>query len=83
MYFLSIPTIIHSAKKSECLVYECWCISAGGANCSYPDPVSRICDPDECADRDECPGYGYWCDNSGITFNENLMIKEFLVFQLQ
>ena len=68
MYSLAIYTILSSAKKSECLEYECWCISAGGANCSYPDPVSRICDPDECADRDECPGYGYWCDNSGITF---------------
>ena len=52
--------------KSDCLNHECWCVSAGGKTCSYPDPESGICDPDECSDRDECPGYGYWCDeNSG------------------
>ena len=52
------------AGKSDCLVNECWCVSAGGTTCSYPDPETMICDPDECADREECPGYGYWCDNT-------------------
>ena len=45
---------------------ECWCVSAGGNTCSYPDPESGICEPDECSIREDCPGSGYWCDeNSG------------------
>ena len=65
-------------QQSDCLVNECWCVSAGGSTCSYPDPVSMICDPDECADRDECPGYGYWCDNSGnIFFKQNRKVRDF------
>ena len=43
---------------------ECWCVSAGGNTCGYA--TNETCDPNECSDRDECPGYGYWCKDAGI-----------------
>ena len=42
---------------------ECWCVSAGGNTCGYA--TNETCDPNECSDRDECPGYGYWCKDAG------------------
>ena len=39
-------------------------MSAGGNTCG--DTTNEACDPDECYDRDECPGYGYWCKDAGI-----------------
>ena len=53
-------------KKSECLPNECWCVSAGGNTCGYS--TGETCDPDECDDRAECPGYGYWCEDAGNIF---------------
>lgn len=35
---------------------RCWCTSAGGTSCA-----GETCDPDECWDRADCPGDGYWC----------------------
>ena len=67
--FQYLYSFLGKIGKLDCLEHECWCVSKGGNTCSYPDPESGICDPDECSDRNECPGYGYWCDeNSGIIF---------------
>ena len=43
-------------------------MSSGGNTCGYS--TNEACDPDECSDRDECPGYGYWCKDAG---NECIM----------
>ena len=54
-----------SGENLNCLSNECWCVSAGGSTCGYS--TNETCDPNECSDRDECPGYGYWCKDAGIT----------------
>ena len=46
-----------------CSAEECWCVSAGGSTCGEFE--NEVCDPDECDDRNKCPGWGYWCDNTG------------------
>ena len=43
-------------KRLKCKKNECWCVSAGGNTCN------GSCDPDECYDKIDCPGNGYWCD---------------------
>ena len=53
------------ANQSKCLANECWCVSAGGNTCGYSE--KDPCDPDECDDRNNCPGDGYWCDDTNIT----------------
>ena len=45
----------------QCHPTECWCVSAGDNTCLWPDWETGICDPDECYDREDCPGNGYWC----------------------
>lgn len=37
--------------RSECRESQCWCVSANGND-------------DECYDRNDCPGNGYWCDGT-------------------
>ena len=49
--------------EPKCGSNECWCMSSGGNTCGYS--TNEACDPDECSDRDECPGYGYWCKDAG------------------
>ena len=34
-------------------------MSEGGNSCN------GRCDPDECHDRIDCPGNGYWCKDAG------------------
>lgn len=55
-----------ACNKSECSSNQCWCVSAGGSTCSVPS--NGICDPDECYDRNDCPGNGYWCDGEGNVY---------------
>ena len=43
-------------------------MSSGGNTCGYS--TNEACDPDECSDRDECPGYGYWCKDAGSAYVE-------------
>ena len=59
------------ADTPECRAEECWCVSAGGYNCGYSE--DELCDPDQCWDKFDCPGYGYWCDNSGNHFTLRLI----------
>ena len=54
----------------ECLPSECWCTSAGGNTCFWPDTETGLCDQDECYDRDDCPGNGYWCIDGCNTFSD-------------
>jgi len=62
---ISSPRIIsEEAEESKCGLNECWCMSSGGNTCGYS--TNEACDPDECSDRDECPGYGYWCKDAAI-----------------
>ena len=49
-----------SDEVQQCNSTECWCISAGGNNCSN-NAETGVCDPDECYEREDCPGNGYWC----------------------
>ena len=58
----------HNSKlvpETECQSNECWCINAGGNTCGASR--NEACDPDECYDRNECPGKGYWCNDAGST----------------
>jgi len=68
-YLVLLCVCLHSSsasegKKNECLAHECLCVSAGGNTCGYS--TGETCDPDECYARDECPGYGYWCEDAAI-----------------
>ena len=72
--------------KSSCLKdpSKCWCVSAGGNTCGYGN--NEQCDPDECDDRTECPGYGYWCEDAGNIFELGLnwimlMSKMYRIYQ--
>lgn len=51
---------------SECDINECWCISDGNYNCSIP--VNGACYADQCHDKEDCPGNGYWCNDTGENF---------------
>merc|ERR1712223_724880 len=46
-----------AGKKKRCKKNECWCVNAGADSCN-----GRTCDPDECHDKMDCPGNGYWCE---------------------
>ena len=52
-----------SFSELECKSNECLCVSDGGNTCGYA--MNLACDPDECYERDGCPGYGYWCKDAG------------------
>ena len=52
--------------ETKCQSNECWCISAGGNTCGDPSYL-EACAPDQCSDRNECQGFGHWCDDSGST----------------
>ena len=52
--------------ETKCQSNECWCISAGGNTCGDPGYL-EACAPDQCSDRNECQGFGHWCDDSGST----------------
>ena len=60
-YLLDIEIFDLASNKSKvdgCSTNECWCVSSGGKTCNY------TFHPDECYDRNDCPGDGYWCDDS-------------------
>ena len=52
-----------SIPESKCQLGECWCMSSGGNTCGFS--TNEACDPDECSNRFECPGHGYWCKDAG------------------
>ena len=54
-----------SVKRPDCNATECWCMSNGGNSCG--ENLDEECDADECYDRNDCEGYGYWCDDSSNT----------------
>ena len=54
-----LKKIIFIGAKTKCKKNECWCVSGGGDSCY------GMCDPDECHDKVDCPGNGYWCDSEG------------------
>ena len=65
---LRLTLLFTDPAKSSCIKdpSKCWCVSAGGNTCGYGN--NEQCDPDECDDRTECPGYGYWCEDAGNIF---------------
>ena len=63
--------IICLGKKNKCKKNECWCVSGGGDSCY------GTCDPDECHDKIDCPGNGYWCKDEGIIHVIKSILYEF------
>lgn len=63
---LALFELYHAASSAElkCQENECLCVSAGGHTCGVA--TNGACDTDECYDRDECPGYGYWCTDAVV-----------------
>jgi len=63
---LALFELYHAASSArlECHKNECLCVSAGGNTCGVA--TDAACDSDECYDRDECPGYGYWCKEAVV-----------------
>ena len=59
-----------SDEVRQCHPTECWCISDGENTCLWPDWKTGICDPDECYDREDCPGNGYWCIDGCNKFSD-------------
>ena len=56
--------IFSFGKESLCAKHECWCVSAGGTSCAgLPGGVCSF--PNECHDKVDCPGNGYWCSDTG------------------
>lgn len=58
------PSKAPTQAKDACTSHQCWCVSSGGRTCGRFG--SALCDPDECWNRDGCPGDGYWCDGETL-----------------
>ena len=88
-------TLFAVPSEETCDEGKCYCVSDGGETCfertydtdfngttltTWSDGPIEQCGKNDCKARRNCPGTGYWCDDSYLTKNDGKYLISFVNF---